>query len=240
MRFPVRGGRVSVPRSLSKRRFIHRLMEPDGYTQWDRLPIAYPRLHEGVRGRGPVDCLLRCVARIEPYELAARAVKDRGHAHSAAQRALAGLADDYRARADAWSGSDQAADFFPMRPLLIALCGIVGPFALVSVVVSDPRLAPLRWWPVALLAAPLLLPLTWSTLGAVAGIAIPRPSTARALRERCCPDCAAPLADEPQAIDPALVEGASFGPRACPRCRRPWPLLPPPADAAVIALPATA
>ncbi|HYD01648.1 MAG TPA: hypothetical protein VEB22_10520 [Phycisphaerales bacterium] len=217
-------------------------MEPDGYTQWDRLPVAYPRLHVGVRGGGPVDCLLRCVARIEPYELAARAVTDRGPAHPSTQRALAGLADDYRRRVSAWGPAEGQTDAGggPLRPLFVALCGIVGPFALVSVVVSDPRLAPLRWWPAALLAAPLALPLTWTAIGSVARMAAPRPSLRNALRDRRCADCAELLSDSPSAIEPSLVEEASFGPRACPRCRRPWPLLPPPADAAPPHTPATA
>lgn len=210
-------------------------MEPDGYTQWDRLPIAYPRLHEGVRGRGPVDCLLRCVSRIEPFELAARAVKDRGPAHPSAQRALAGLADNYIARLDTWGGSGQASELpSPARPLLIALCGIVGPFALAAVIISDPRLASLRWWPAALLTAPLLLPLTWTTLTTVVRLSVPRPTLEQALRSRQCPDCATPLTGAREAIEPALVEGASFGPRACPLCRRPWPLLPPPAEATLV------
>jgi hypothetical protein len=210
-------------------------MEPDGYTQWDRIPIAYPRLHEGVRGHGPVDCLLRCIARIEPYELAARAVNDRGAAHPSAQRALAGLADDYRFRVDAWSATSQAAEAAsPLRPLLIVLCGLVGPFALASVVIADPRAASLRWWPAALLAAPMLLPITWTGLGAVARLAAPQPNPGVSLRSRRCPDCGTPLEEAAHAIHPNLVEGASFGPRACPRCRRPWPLVPPPADAVVI------
>ncbi len=215
---------------------MHRPMEPDGFTQWDRLPVAYPRLHEGVRGRGNVDCLLRCVARIEPYELAARAVNDRGPAHPTAQRALAGLADDYAARTRAWaSDAEQPGEpGSPFRPLFIVLCGIVGPFALASVVIADPRLASLRWWPAALLAAPILLPLTWTTLTAATRLAVPRPSLSSALRDRCCPDCAAPLDRVACAISPALVEGATLGPRACPRCRRPWPLLPPPGDAVLI------
>lgn len=212
---------------------MHRPMEPDGFTQWDRLPVAYPRLHEGVRGRGAVDCLLRCVARIEPYEIAARAVHDRGPAHPTAQRALAGLADDYAARTSAWAAATNPADdeSGPLRPLLIVLCGIVGPFALASVVISDPRLASLRWWPAALLAAPILLPLTWTTLTTATRLAVPRPSLGGALRDRCCPDCAAPLIGVACAIDPSLVEGAILGPRGCPRCRRPWPLLPPPSEA---------
>ncbi|HZW06663.1 MAG TPA: hypothetical protein VFF65_06030 [Phycisphaerales bacterium] len=216
-------------------------MEPDGYTQWDRLPVAYPRLHEGVRGSGPVDCLLRCVARIEPYELAARAVADRGPAHPATQRALAGLADDYRCRADAWGTADAQADRgTALRPLLIALCGVVGPFVLVSVIVADPRLAPLKWWPAALLAAPLALPMMWTAAESVARIAVPRPALKTALRDRRCPDCAASLSAVPDAINPSLVEDAAIGPRACPRCRRPWPLLPPPADAAPALAPSTA
>src|SRR4051812_18547882 len=118
-------------------------MEPDGFTQWDRLPIAYPRLHEGVRGRGDADCLLRCVARIEPYELAARGVNDRGAAHPSTQRALAGLAADYVSRVEAWEERKaSAAELSRMgggvlRPMLVVLCGVVGPLSLAAVVASD-------------------------------------------------------------------------------------------------------
>jgi len=207
-------------------------MEPDGYTQWDRLPLAYPRLHAGVRGSAPVDCLLRCVARIEPFELAFRAVADHGPAHPSAQRALAGLAESYTARLDAWAAAPDAPPPEPAaRPLLIALFGVAGPLTLAAVALSDPRLSSLRWWPVSLLAAPLLLPLSWVALTGVVRLSVPRLTLEHALGTRACPDCSTPLAAAPDAIAPHLVEGVSFGPRACPRCRRPWPLLPPPTDA---------
>ena len=206
-------------------------MEPDGFTQWDRLPVAYPRLHEGVRGRGEVDCMLRCVARIEPYELAARAVKDRGAAHASSQRALAGLADDYASRVERWGERCTVERAGVSGPLMIVLCGVVGPLSLVAVVATDARLSSLKWWPAALLAAPLVLPLTWTALGAAVRLAVPRTTLGRALRDRCCADCGSPLRGLKQGIEPDLVEGAFFGPRACPRCRRPWPLVPPPGDA---------
>lgn len=207
-------------------------MEPDGYTTWDRLTLAYPRLHEGVRGTSAPDCLLRCVARVEPYELASRAIKDRGPAAPAAQRALAGLADDYRARCKIWASVAKEPLPRPIgQSLLIVACGLVGPLALAAVVATDSRLTSLRWWPAGLMAAPLLLPLTWTALSAAARAAAPRVSLNQSIHSRRCPDCATLLSAAKPGIDPALVEDADFGPRACPRCRRPWPLLPPPANA---------
>jgi hypothetical protein len=45
---------------------------------------------------------------------------------------------------------------------------------------------------------------------------------------RTCPDCGAHLMDAPPGIKRDLVAGFDIGPRACPSCLAPWPLLPPP------------
>jgi hypothetical protein len=209
-------------------------MEPDGYTRWDRLPLLYPRLHEGVRGVDPADCLLRCVARTEPYELAARAIANYGDAHPATQRALAGLADDYQARCEVWARRTATpVRLTPGLCLVVVGCGLVGPLALASLVATDARLTSLRWWPAALMVAPLVVPLGWVALGTLGRLAAPRLGLGQALRERRCPDCAWHLASTSPAIAPALVEMANVGPIACPRCKRPWPLVPPPLDAAL-------
>ena len=210
---------------------------PDGYTQWDRLPIAYPRLHEGVRGDGQIDCLMRCVARIEPYELACRTINDRGPDHASTQRALAGLADDYLARRQAWIESHRESSTRnwqstgPLLPLTVVICGVIGPLSLAALVATDARLESLRWWPLALIVAPIMIPLALCAITAVVAAAAPRTTPGRALRDRCCPDCAERLKGVRPAIDPTLIEGVFVGPRACSRCRRPWPLVPPPPPA---------
>lgn len=208
-------------------------MKSDGFTSWDRLPIAYPGLHEGVRGTDSVDCSMRCLARIERYELARRTVSDRGPLHAASLRACDGLATDYKARVSAWSidRTDTRPQFPPVYTLCIIVTGLVGPFALLTAAASDQRLSALRGWPVYALSAPIVLPLLFKGLSTLSGLAAPSLPAGEALAARRCPDCACDLSDVPPAIDPQLLEQQNIGPAACTRCRRPWPLLPPPAGA---------
>lgn len=49
-----------------------------------------------------------------------------------------------------------------------------------------------------------------------------------AVEKKICPDCEYDLTGCPEAIEPGWVEGVSIGPRRCPECSAPWPLLPPP------------
>lgn len=48
----------------------------------------------------------------------------------------------------------------------------------------------------------------------------------RTLRDRSCPDCDYGLASTKPAFEPALLR--IVGPKACPECGSPWPLVPPP------------
>ena len=66
---------------------------------------------------------------------------------------------------------------------------------LAATVMADGRLASLRWWPAALMVAPLAIPLALSGLSAVGRLAVPRVTAGQALRENRCPDCACSLAD---------------------------------------------
>ncbi|MFT3685668.1 MAG: hypothetical protein QM783_12200 [Phycisphaerales bacterium] len=212
-------------------------MDHDAFTQWDRLPLAYPGLHEGVRGRADADCMLRCVARIEPYELAARALRDRGPTDPAVIRLMHGLDADYRARCRVWSGGEGGGKNRIERPtggytLLLAAIGVVGPLSLLAVIATDPRMTTLRGWPAVFLTAPLLIPLGFVAASGTVRLAVPSLTPAQALRQRRCPDCAWHLVDAAAGINPTLLEGVNIGPAACPRCRRPWPLVPPPSDAA--------
>lgn len=208
-------------------------MDHDGFTRWDRLPVAYPGLHEGVRGRDAADCLLRAVARIERYELAARALRDRGPHDPAINRLVAPLGRDYHARCRAWARPKSLRET-PSAGLsfLVVACGLVGPLSVWAVVQADPQLALLRGWPVILMTGPVLLPLAVLAASAAARLASPRISLEEAVHSRRCPDCASLLTDARPAIDPSLLDGVNAGPEACPRCRCPWPLLPPPAEAA--------
>jgi hypothetical protein len=207
----------------------------DAFTRWDLLPVAYPGLHEGVRGRSAADCLLRCVARIEPYELASRAIRDRGQNDPAVTRLLSGLNGDYRARCRTWAaevgpGPDVPGPGFAFA---LALLGVVGPLTLAAFIAADPRMTPLRGWPVFLMTAPLVVPLSFVAALGTVRLAVPSLTPAQALAQRRCPDCAWRLAEIPPAIDPKAIGGVNTGPAACPRCKRPWPLVPPPADAAL-------
>ena len=207
-------------------------MDRDAFTRWDRLPITYPGLHEGVRGPDDADCLLRCVARIEPFELAARAVRDRRPADPTVRSSLEDLAVQYRARSRAWQAS-AASDRTPGGgwSLLLAAVGAVGPASLFALAVTDDHLAGLRTWPAVLITLPLLLPMSFIAAAGAVRLAIPSLTLEESLSQRRCPDCAWPLAHAKPAIDPRLIAGVNTGPDACTRCRRPWPLLPPPAGA---------
>lgn len=48
----------------------------------------------------------------------------------------------------------------------------------------------------------------------------------RTLRDRCCPDCGYDLVTVKPAFEPSMLH--VIGPRACPECGSPWPLVPPP------------
>jgi hypothetical protein len=48
----------------------------------------------------------------------------------------------------------------------------------------------------------------------------------RTLRNRCCPDCGYDLVTVKPAFEPSMLH--VIGPRACPECGSPWPLVPPP------------
>lgn len=49
------------------------------------------------------------------------------------------------------------------------------------------------------------------------------------IRARICPDCGLRLDTAAPAIKRELMGGVDIGPRSCPRCASPWPLVPPPA-----------
>lgn len=48
----------------------------------------------------------------------------------------------------------------------------------------------------------------------------------RALRDRCCPDCGYELLNTKPALEPSVLR--VVGPKVCPECGSPWPLVPPP------------
>lgn len=48
----------------------------------------------------------------------------------------------------------------------------------------------------------------------------------RTLTSGACPDCAYDLTGSLPAIEPSIFGGQSVGPRTCPECGVPWPLLP--------------
>jgi hypothetical protein len=50
-----------------------------------------------------------------------------------------------------------------------------------------------------------------------------------AIEHRACPACGYDLNGSPDGIEPDLVLDTRTGPRVCPECGTPWPLLPPPA-----------
>lgn len=55
-----------------------------------------------------------------------------------------------------------------------------------------------------------------------------RYSGAEVLSRRICPDCGYRLGDLRCEINPDEVHGLWIGPRACPECGSPWPMIPPP------------
>lgn len=98
------------------------------------------------------------------------------------------------------------------------------PLILVFAVVSD--------WMIALGLIPLAVALSLALIG--------RDRVHRfihAIDHRRCPDCGYDLTGAPPAIDPTRLAGADVGPRLCPECGSPWPLLPPPATCSIDTLP---
>lgn len=198
-------------------------------SSWDRLDLVYSDLHETVRGPSAAAAAIRAGARCERYEYACRALEDRGPNDILLQTQLQELAEDYARRVKHWSGRPINHDHPPALGVFIAAVGFIGPLALIAAVGADDRLAPLRWWPAAVLTAPLALPSAWllvrSVIRGFAGIA----NLDDALNDRLCPDCGHPLGDQQPALRSELVAGVDVGPRRCPKCATPWPLLPPPA-----------
>ncbi|GEM_PF-2464820 len=198
-------------------------------SSWDRLDLVYDELHATVRGQSSAAAAIRASARCERYERAARSLEDRGAADPFVQAQLQELAEDYVKRIRHWSTRRTGEDHPPALGVFIAAVGFIGPLALVAAVGADDRLAPLRWWPTAMLTAPLALPSGWLLLRSILRGLRGSTSLDEALDARLCPDCGMRLEGQAPAVRAELIGGVDVGPRRCPRCDCPWPVLPPPA-----------
>jgi hypothetical protein len=198
-------------------------------SSWDRLDLVYTDLHQTVRGNAAAAATIRAGARCERYEHACRALEDRGPSDPLLQAQLQELAEDYARRVTHWSARRIDQDHPPALGVFIAAVGFIGPLALITAVGADDRLAPLRWWPAAVLTIPLALPSAWLLMRSVARGFRGGTGLHEALADRLCPDCGHSLGDVPPALRTELVRGVDVGPRRCPSCSSPWPMVPPPA-----------
>jgi hypothetical protein len=129
-----------------------------------------------------------------------------------------------------WAGSG-AGGRARVRQVATVVGGLACMGAAVAVPVMVGRVAALadaRWWPAALISLALgLVGVTllrrWAQGAGQREMALPE-----TLLARQCPDCAERLDGASPAIKRELVGGVDIGPRACPHCASPWPLVPPP------------
>jgi hypothetical protein len=198
---------------------------------WDRLDLVYPK-NPGGRGGGPAAIAQRLTLRIEQYELLARSLEERGP-NDPTTRMLAGIIpQDFRRRMHRWSQQTPGdARSSPWGLILVSALGIVGPSMLLLFVGRDERLATLRWWPALAMSAPLLVPSVIAGAFGIRRLFLPRLDPHLALLEGRCAQCGLDVRPFPSALPAGLLDGIIVGPRACPGCNSPWPLLPPPADA---------
>lgn len=191
-------------------------MKPKPYSLWDTL--ADTRLSwKFFFGATPTALRAeRCRVRIGPFEDSASAAAS---GKREVPRVGPGSSQDLRERrrwfdshlypdAPAGSGNTGCADFADF--LWFAPDDIVAILVLLVI---------------GVLFGAVLLPLVWLPVWIVRFRR--RRRCRAAMSHRQCPDCGQDLTGCPPAIKPAYMDSMDVGPRVCPECAAPWPLLPP-------------
>lgn len=181
-------------------------------TSWDTDPHLWPRTSPLHLFRRTLPHA-RCLARITPFESAA--------------------ADLYNPAAPPPPVRALAADVLTRRAA-IERYGFTLPIPTLTTrtALTLTSAAALLTAYTTLWTGPRPLIIAAALLGALILLALPlhartrarRARLTRSLRDRACPDCNYNLAGAPEGLPGSLA-----GPRTCPECGAPWPLVPPPA-----------
>lgn len=203
--------------------------KPTRYARWDRIDQAWVGVIPGVNIHWWPNLRWRYDVRTAPFDAATDSDAD-----------PAPLAAEYAARVEAFRNRVENAGVAPvpdsrrlrilqiLLPVALAACILLG---YLSAVLSGP---------VRLVPAFLTLFTIFSTAVLTVRLLLLHHPLSRlidAIDHRRCPDCGYDLTGAPPAIDPTRLAGADVGPRLCPECGSPWPLLPPPATCSIDTLP---
>ncbi|CAG1005443.1 hypothetical protein PHYC_03231 [Phycisphaerales bacterium] len=192
------------------------------FSAWDRFSLPYTTFNEAFVSPPNTVEAMRCRGRTEVIEryiklLALGIDEDRRGIE------LQNLAKEIGWRRHHWAKpgvrlSELRAEFSPRRtrPLRIVIAGA----AILTGFVAYAQGLSAAWLASAGVGVLLLLLILYFHRG--------RQSAADVLARRICPDCGYRLFDLRCEINLDEIHGLWIGPRACPECGSPWPMVPPP------------
>lgn len=203
-------------------------MPRERYAKWDTMKLPYgfneayiepPKTVEGERAR-------RRVAPFEEY--LALAEEDANSEH--AQLALRSLSREARRRWSHWrtpSAMGEVGFVLTVVSFGARGLGIVGLLVVTLYLFTTSRAVWLGSGS-GLLVLGIVMAIVAVLIYALVRWRRGRRTPAEKLKESICMDCGYSLAETKPAIAAKDLDGLWVGPRACPECGAPWPMLPPP------------